>query len=101
MSVNRACSTLKLSRSTYYYFKTPSAVPASRPRGRPTTSKTFNIHWGMEVSDGIVVKEIEGILSRKFVLYGYKKVTAALKRKGYLINHKKVYRLMREKRGCC
>ena len=51
----------------------------------------------MEVSDGIVVEEIEGILSRKFVLYGYKKVTAALKRKGYLINHKKVYRLMREK----
>ena len=96
MSVNRACNTLKLSRSTYYCFKTSSA-PASRPRGRPTTSKTFNVHWEMEVSDDVVVKEIERILSRKFVLYGYKKVTAALKRKGYLINHKKVYRLMREK----
>ncbi len=31
------------------------------------------------------------------MLYGYRKVTAALKRKGYVINHKKVYRLMRER----
>jgi len=95
MSVNRACSTLKLARSTYYYLQTPPA-PAPRSRGRPITSKTFNIYQGTEVSDDIVVEEIEGILSRKFVLYGYKKVTAVLRRKGYAINHKKVYRLMRD-----
>jgi len=96
MSVNRACNVLELSRSTYYYFKTSSSHPA-RCRGRPTTSKTYNIYKEEEVPDDIVVKEIETVLSRKFVLYGYKKVTAVLRREGYVINHKKVYRLMREK----
>ena len=43
------------------------------------------------------MRKIEEILYRKFVLYGYRKVTAALRRKGYVINHKKVYRLMRER----
>ena len=94
LSVKRACEILALSRSTYYMhqkFRSPV------PRGRPPTKKTYNIFKESEVPDEDVVREIEEILSQKFVLYGYRKVTAALRRRGYLINHKKVYRLMKER----
>jgi putative transposase len=96
ISLNEACKTLMLSRSTYYFIVNPSHS-FSLPRGRSNTHETFNIFQERAVSDSVVIKEIEEILSRKFVLYGYKKVTAALRRKGYLINHKKTYRLMKEK----
>ena len=36
-----------------------------------------------------------------FPKYGYRRVTAQLKREGWLVNHKKVHRIMREKRWLC
>jgi len=36
-----------------------------------------------------------------FPKYGYRRVTEQLKREGWLINHKKVHRIMREKRWLC
>ena len=96
MSLNRACRILSLARSTYYNtLRSPSESSVSR--GRTNTSCTYNRFEKRKVPDEEVICEIEEILSQKFVLYGYKKVTAALQRRGYLINHKKVYRLMKEK----
>ncbi|EQD75615.1 transposase [mine drainage metagenome] len=48
------------------------------------------------VDDSIVVEEMEKLLSREFVCYGYKKTTKQLNRQGYIINRKKVRRLMAE-----
>ena len=48
------------------------------------------------VDNGIVVNEMEKILSREFVCYGYKKTAKQLNRLGYEINRKKVWRLMVE-----
>jgi len=93
LNVKKICRVLVMSRSTYYAYRKPR-TPASR--GRPPTKETYNPLREEKVSDEEVVKEIEEILSGKFVLYGYRKVTAALRRKGYVINHKKVYRLMKE-----
>lgn len=43
-----------------------------------------------------VVEVIKDILSQEFCCYGYRNVSSELRDKGYLINHKKVYRLMNE-----
>jgi transposase InsO family protein len=42
----------------------------------------------------VVVDEIKAILSDDFIFYGYHKVTMALRGQDYIINPKKVYRLM-------
>jgi len=94
LSVSTACRTLTLSRSTYYNHQ---KLHVPHRRGRPLTHRTFNEITKTNVPDELLLREIEEILSRKFTLYGYRKTTAALKRRGYLINHKKVYRLMKEK----
>ncbi len=49
------------------------------------------------VPDAEVVGEIEELLARDFVRYGYHKVTHHLRGRGYVINKKKVYRLMQER----
>lgn len=48
------------------------------------------------VSNTEVVSEIEQLLSREFVCYGYRKVTKHLQHAGFSINKKKVFRLMSE-----
>ncbi len=52
---------------------------------------------GELVSNEKVIKDIEWILEQEFVDYGYLKTTHWLRqKKNYIINQKKVYRLMRE-----
>jgi transposase InsO family protein len=70
-----------LSRSTYYY----------RPRG-PSAHK--------QKQDADLRDRIEQI-ALKFPRYGYRRVTAQLKREGFSANHKRVLRLMRESDLCC
>ena len=43
-----------------------------------------------------VVKDIEQTLAQEFCCYGYRNMAGELKEKGWIINHKKVYRLMKE-----
>lgn len=68
--VRLLCRVLDVSPSSYYY----------RPQGQ----------------DGLLVLSwIEEILLR-FPTYGYRRVTAQLRREGYAINHKRVQRVMRD-----
>jgi len=76
-------------RSSYYY------KPSNNPKGiAPSTSTTKRD--GTTVSNEAVVEEIKKVLSGEFVCYGYQNVTAELRAMDYIINHKKVYRLMDE-----
>lgn len=80
-----------LSKSTYYY-----KSKTGGKRGRPSSEFTMTAS-GRKVSNTQVVDEIEELLSEEFVDYGYLKTTYWLQQnKGYIINHKKVYRLMKE-----
>jgi hypothetical protein len=66
-------------------------------RGRKS-SFTF-MKYGNEtiaVENSIIVNELENLLSKEFVCYGYKKTAKHLNRLGYTINRKKVRRLMAE-----
>lgn len=72
-SVRTICRVLGISRSWYY---------AAQVRTR-------------DQADDLLVARIERIILRH-PGYGYRRVTKALQREGILINHKRVYRLMRD-----
>ena len=69
---------MKIPRSTYYY--------KIRKRER--------------ISDEALLKRIRQVLE-EFVRYGYRRVTAVLRRDGFSINHKRVHRIMKEYRLVC
>lgn len=71
ISVKRQCDLLGIVRSTYYY--------------KPVESKED------EGYKQLIFEEY-----RQSPFYGYRKITKALQTKGYIINRKKVLRLMRE-----
>ena len=79
MSIERLCSLMGVSRSWYY----------DRP------SATEKVRKDVEPRD-----TIERIVL-KFPGYGYRRVTAALKREGWSVNHKRVLRVMREESLLC
>jgi putative transposase len=64
-------------------------------RGRAPSRYTF-LQSGLRVSNHQLVDRIRDLLRQEFVCYGYEKITSQLRDEGYVINAKKVYRLMRE-----
>jgi len=85
-------SILGIPRSSYYY----QPVEAPLRRGIAKSEYT-TLRFGGQVSNNQVILDIEGLLGREFVDYGYLKVTHWLRQqKDYVINPKKVYRLMSE-----
>jgi len=73
------------------YYRTPSL---GRKGNRPSKF-TYNKHNGW-MGKQAVVTSITDILSHEFIDCGYRLMTSYLKREGYLINHKKLYRIMKE-----
>jgi len=87
--VNKAVAIAGLNRSTYYYRSN------GKPKGKSCSTHTRKVD-GSIVSNDLVIQEIISIISPEYHDYGYDIVTHLLKEQGYIINHKKVYRLMRE-----
>ena len=71
LSIRQQCTLLRVNRSTLYYKVTDRA------------------------EDGQLANEIHEIWM-EMPFYGYRRITAELKRRWYLINQKRVIRLMRE-----
>jgi putative transposase len=78
-----------LAVSSFYYKR------SDRPKGIRPTTHSVNLQ-GELVDNKVVVQQIEDVLLQEFCCYGYKNMTAELRELGWVINHKKVYRLMRE-----
>lgn len=76
-------------RSTYYYRATGGK------RGKSASTHTGRTD-GKKVTNEQIVAEIEGICAEPFIDYGSNRMTLELRNRGYVINPKKVYRLMRE-----
>jgi len=52
------------------------------------------------LGDTFVLERIEAVAT-VFPCYGYRRITAALKREGMSVNHKRVYRIMKSNNICC
>ena len=88
--ISRVLKVVGVASSSFYY--QPKDNPKKRGVRKSTHTRTIDGKW---VANTIVVKEIEDLLEQEFVDYGYRKVTHWLRQhKGYIINEKKVYRLM-------
>ena len=83
------CSWTGQTVSSWYYSSSEGR------RGRAPSRYTY-MQSGLRVGNHQVVDRIRDLLRQEFVCYGYEKVTSELRDQGYVINAKKVYRLMRE-----
>jgi putative transposase len=80
-------------KSSFYYKDHPG------PRGMKASTHTPKGKCLVENTE--VVEDIRRVLGRDYCVYGYQIMTRELHSLGYLINKKKVYRLMDEHRLLC
>lgn len=78
-----------IKKSTYYYHSN------GKPKGKRPSTHTLKVS-GSVVTNDILVADIIRLISPDYHDYGYQTVTHQLRRMGYIINPKKVYRLMKE-----
>lgn len=75
--------------SSYY------RMPSNGKKGNKASKETFHNTQGF-VSQNIVIASVKKILEHEFIDCGYRLMTSYLTRDGYTINHKKLYRIMKE-----
>jgi putative transposase len=88
LKVDKATSIAFIPKSTYYY------RPNGRRKGK--TPSTTTLKNNDSVDNSVLLNDMLEILGHEFNDYGYMRTTMALRNVGYLINKKKVYRLMKE-----
>ena len=84
------CTWLSIPRSSHYY------RPSKKKRGRKPTLCTHTKEGVVVQNQDVVTALIEKVYSQEFVRYGYQLSTEELQELGFIINEKKVYRLMKE-----
>jgi len=89
LSVGKALAIAKIAKSSYYY----RCLGAKK--GKAPSSHTWHSN-GSRITNEQLVDTIKQILSGEFIDYGYKRTAPELKRLGWIINIKKVYRLMKQ-----
>ena len=75
--------------SSYY------RVPSHGKKGNKPSKQTFHNTKGM-VSQDVVIASVKKILEHEFIDCGCRLMTSYLTIDGYMINHKKLYRIMKE-----
>jgi putative transposase len=89
LSTFRAFELAKMPRSTYYY------KPKAGRKGRHPSTHTPLVNGDL-VTNEQVVELIETICLEPFLDYGADRMCMELNNRGFIINKKKVYRLMKE-----
>src|SRR5699024_10375343 len=72
--------------------------PSKGKKGNKPSKLTYNKTHGW-VEEPIVLDAVHRLLAHEFIDCGYRLMTSYLKRDGYLINHKKLYRIKRSGAG--
>jgi len=75
--------------SSYY------RVPSGGKKGNKPSKLTYHDVNGF-IDQATVIASIKDILSHEFIDCGYRLMCSYLKKDGYLINHKKLYRIMKQ-----
>ncbi len=94
ITITRMLHLLGIPESTYYRKRSMIHLKRGRKNSQTTCLSVGNDI--VRIPDTQILLVIEELLEREFVCYGYKKVTKYLQRSGYIINRKKVFRLMKE-----
>jgi len=89
VSARRVLRWSEVQASSFYYKK------SGGQKGIKPSTHSVNSE-GELFENAVVVKHIEHTLHQEFCCYGYRNMTGELKDQGWIINHKKVYRLMKE-----
>jgi len=89
-SLRDLCSWLNIPRSSHYY------GPSDRKRGRKPSMHTPRDDNSIVENQQVVNTLLDEVFNQEFVRYGYQLSTAELRERGFIINEKKVYRLMKE-----
>ena len=92
--VTEALHMLHVPRSSFY--STHELAPSKAGRGDSAVTMRIKGEETVFLPNETVVEEMKAVLSQEFVCYGYKKMARQLKRDGFVINRKKVLRLMAE-----
>jgi len=87
------CKWAEVTKSSFYY--------KDHPGERGMKASTHTPKGERLIENTEVIEEIRRILGRDYCVYGYQIMTHELRSLGYLINKKKVYRLMGEHRLLC
>lgn len=69
--------------------------PTGGKKGNKPSEFTYHRKKGLVTQRG-VIESVKSILNHPFIDCGYRLMTSYLKRDGYTINHKKLYRVMKE-----
>lgn len=69
--------------------------PSGGKKGNKPSKLTFHQSKGC-VNQLAVINTVKAILTHEFIDFGYRLMTSYLKRDGYVVNHKKLYRIMKE-----
>jgi putative transposase len=69
--------------------------PSGGKKGNKSSTETYHKTKGFVLQDAVVVS-IKEILKHEFIDCSYRLMTSYLTRDGYTINHKKLYRIMKE-----
>lgn len=69
--------------------------PTKGKKGNKPSKFTYHSKTGLVTQDG-VIESVKSILKHPFIDCGYRLMTSYLNRDGYVINHKKLYRIMKE-----
>jgi len=87
-------------KSSYYYLNQKENLTSlKRKRGRKNNNLIFNRRLErFFTKEELLNQYIIPILSSEFVSYGYQKLTKILKNKGFLINKKRLYRILKEEK---
>jgi transposase InsO family protein len=78
ISITRACTTLELSRDSYYKWKNKE----------------------VQTDDSEILRTIKEI-AEEFPFYGYRRITKEMQNRGFCINHKKILGIMKENNIIC
>lgn len=89
------CSKTKIIKMVGIVASSYYREPSGGKKGNRPTKETFHKTKGL-VSQDDVVEAVKEILKHEFIDCGYRLMTSYLTRDGYIINHKKLYRIMKE-----